>query len=104
MNDHAVLQMPFDTFCFLVAQYKQCGTLPPGASTKVQQWLQNASQVVELRDGKLCGHVGKSLRHFITGEKARLGILRKAHVRKGWYWSSVCSSSLTLTSSLARAS
>ena len=79
------LQLPLDTFYFIIKQYKERGVFPPGVSRSTKQSIERVCQMVHVKEGKLYSNAGRSSGRFIiTGEKARVSVLRKAHARGGW--------------------
>ena len=92
------MQLPLDTFYFIVKQYKEHGLFPPGVSGNTKQSIQRLCQMVQAKDGKLYSNTGRSAgRLIITTEKARFSILRKAHARGGLESSVFISLSVPLT-------
>ncbi|XP_070187465.1 uncharacterized protein [Littorina saxatilis] len=74
-------QLPLDTFYFILRQYKENGTFPPGVSDETKQ-IVSLHGVVEVKSGKLYSCLSKSAgRLIIMEEKTRVGVLRKAHAR-----------------------
>ncbi|KAK7507524.1 hypothetical protein BaRGS_00001459, partial [Batillaria attramentaria] len=75
-------QLALDVYYFILKQFKEQGRFPPCISLSTKQAIEQQSEMVELRGGKLYSCSGKSAgRLVVTQEKARFSLLRKAHVR-----------------------
>lgn len=73
-----------DTYYLVIKCYKEQGTYPPHVTVDFKRAIRRLGETLALKEGKLYGLVGKATgRLIITKEKARFGLLRKAHVRGG---------------------
>ncbi|KAK7476764.1 hypothetical protein BaRGS_00031991 [Batillaria attramentaria] len=79
---NSVEQLDLDAYYLMIRRYKEQGTYPPRVSVDFKRAIRRLAETVELKDGKLYGHVGKaSGRLIITNERERFSLLRKAHVK-----------------------
>nr|KAG5714773.1 hypothetical protein BaRGS_000261 [Batillaria attramentaria] len=77
-----LVKLALDVYYFILKQFKEQGRFPPCISLSTKQAIEQQSEMVELRGGKLYSCSGKSAgRLVVTQEKARFSLLRKAHVR-----------------------
>ncbi|XP_076469745.1 uncharacterized protein LOC143300041 [Babylonia areolata] len=75
-------QLSLDTLYFIIKQCLERDVFPPGISSSTTQSVRGLCNMFFLKDGKLYSSAGKSAgRCIITGETARVSLLRKAHAR-----------------------